>query len=227
MTSLQFYSMPADQVLAGHNVFLSASIPDAERWAGYFDAREIVDAVVAASRAVLTAGGTLVTAAHPTIAPLLLYIAAEFPRAEGEPAKVITYQSELFQDVMPEATVRFADLGIGERRITPAVPGEEPVPARWNGSLLIMRRRMFDESRPVAAIFAGGMAGIREEYDLLASQSPPPFAYCVGRPGGEAARLGPGNGSSLGTLLATGGVYPTIFRAVVSDIAVRLRMQDR
>jgi hypothetical protein len=81
-------------ILGGRAIFLSASIPDPERWTGYFDVREITDAVVAGSRALLTAGAILVTATHPTIAPLLLYIASEFPRAADQPASVVTYQIE-------------------------------------------------------------------------------------------------------------------------------------
>ena len=78
--ALRFESMRQSEVLAGRAVFLSASIPDQSRWHGEFDVREITDAVVAASRAVLTADGVLVTAAHPTIAPLLLYVAGEFSK---------------------------------------------------------------------------------------------------------------------------------------------------
>jgi len=53
--------------------------------------------VVALARACLTAGFRWVTAAHPTVAPLLLYVSAEFPTADDQ--RVIVYQSELFEDV--------------------------------------------------------------------------------------------------------------------------------
>jgi hypothetical protein len=65
-------SVPED---IGRTLFLSASIPDPERWDGEFDALAITDAVVALARTFLSAGWRLVTAAHPTIAPLLLYVA--------------------------------------------------------------------------------------------------------------------------------------------------------
>src|SRR5207248_3048115 len=87
------------------SIFISASIPDPTRWEGDFDAFEITDAVVALARACLTAGFRLVTAAHPTIAPLLLYVAAEFPAAPSP--RVVVYQSDLFADVLPSATRRF------------------------------------------------------------------------------------------------------------------------
>lgn len=222
MKALRFESMTQSQILAGRAVFLSASIPDPERWDGEFDVREITDAVVAASRAVLTADGVLVTAAHPTIAPLLLYIAGEFPKRPNRRASVITYQSALFESVMPMATRRFQESGIGDFRLIPAVPGDKPAPSGWNDSLLKMREQMFAETEPVAAIFVGGMDGIRQEYELLASLHPAPIPYSVGRPGGEAARLPRDTDSALGSLLATGDVYPTLFRAVIEDLARRL-----
>lgn len=219
---LRSESMTGRPVLAGRSVFLSASIPTRERWDGEFNAREITDAVVAASRAVLTAGGVLVTAAHPTIAPLLLYVAGEFPpRASGE-ASVITYQSSVFERVMPEATVRFRDLGIGEFRLTPAVLGDKAEFPLRNRSLLVMREQMFAETKPIAAIFVGGMQGIREEYELLDSVSPTPIRYPVGRPGGEAARLPQTVDGELAALLTSGDVYPTIFRAVLDDLVARM-----
>jgi hypothetical protein len=220
--ALRFEPMTQAEALAGRAVFLSASIPDPERWTGEFDPREITDAVVAAARAVLTAGGTLVTAAHPTIAPLMLYVAGEFPQRFDGRARVITYQSDLFQGLMPEATLRFQASGVGDFRLTPAVPGEEPTPAQWSGSLLRMREQMFDETEPVAALFIGGMNGIREEYDLLASRRPAPVPYPVGRPGGEAAQLVRQIDSDLVSLLATGDVYPSVFRAVLEDLLRRL-----
>jgi hypothetical protein len=214
--------MRQSQVLAGRAVFLSASIPDQSRWHGEFDVREITDAVVAASRAVLTADGVLVTAAHPTIAPLLLYVAGEFPRQPNQRASVITYQSALFENVMPKATHRFQESGVGELRLTPAVSGDAPTPSRWGRSLLKMREQMFAETKPVGAIFVGGMDGIRQEYELLASLHPSPVLYSVGRPGGEAARLPREAHSALENLLGTEDVYPTLFRAVIDDLTSRL-----
>ena len=78
--SLKFSSTSESEQLRDVTVFLGGSIPDPGRWEGHFDAREITDATVAAARAILYAGGTLVTGAHPTIAPLILYVAAEIPR---------------------------------------------------------------------------------------------------------------------------------------------------
>src|SRR5947209_17144556 len=86
-----------DSRLAGIRIFLSTSIPNVKRWDGEFDALAITDAVVATGRAVLTEGGQLITAAHPTIAPLLLYLAREVDAIETAGPSVLVYQSKLFE----------------------------------------------------------------------------------------------------------------------------------
>ena len=209
------------QVLRDVRVFLGSSIPNAVRWRGYFDPHEITDAVVAAARAILTAGGTLVTGAHPTIAPLLLYVAAESSTTPEKP-RVLVYQSELFENIMPRETRRFEADRIGKLNLTPPVPGERPEPGHWDGSLRIMRERMFNETRPRAGIFIGGMSDIGSECELLLDQQPRPIIYPLARPGGEAAKLMEFAPDSLRSLLSEGDIYPSIFRRVVSDLAKRL-----
>ncbi|HWV46631.1 MAG TPA: hypothetical protein VN039_11530 [Nitrospira sp.] len=168
-------------------VFLSGSIPDRNRWEGNFDPLEITDAVVAFARACLTRKLSIVTAAHPTLAPLLLYVAAEFPVSD-EP-QVVIYQSLLFESVLPAATRRFEARGIGELIWTEAAPGEEPVPGHWDASLSEMRERMLVETDPWAAAFIGGMVGIEDEFARFAELFPGRPMYAVRRPGGEASCL--------------------------------------
>ena len=38
---------------------------------------------------------------------------------------------------------------------------------RWDRSLEVLRRQMFEETKPDAAVFVGGMEGIRAEYELF------------------------------------------------------------
>lgn len=216
------YSLPLGP-LSDVNIFLGGSIPDAERWKGKFDAREITDATAAAARAILTAGGTIVTGAHPTIAPLLLYIAAEFPRGQDQP-RVLVYQSALFESVMPKETKRFEDEGVGSLRITDAAPGERPTPGNWDASLRIMRQHMFSDTNPVAGIFIGGMRSIRDEFELLRAQNSASWIYSVARPGGEAASLVEFAPEHIRHLLREGSIYPTLFRRVIDDLALRLRV---
>jgi hypothetical protein len=218
--TLRILPLIADGPLRGSTVFLSSSIPNPQHWSGYFDAREITDAVVAAARAVLTAGGLLVTGAHPTISPLLLYVAAEFPNDPERP-RVVVYQSGLFEPIMPEATRRFQNDGISILRITPPVPGERPVRGEWDGSLRLMREQMFSETEPAAGIYIGGMADISKEFEMLDERRPRPLAYALAAPGGEAAKLVHNSPAPVRELLASSNIYPSIFRRVVDDLAGR------
>ncbi len=202
--------------LGGQTVFLSASIPDPSRWDGFFDPLEITDAVVSVARAVLSAGAVLVTAAHPTIAPLILYVAAELPdRAEHY---VVVYQSAAFDDVLPEATRRFEAEGVGEIIRTPAVGNELADPTRAPESLAVMRRQMLTETQPAAGIFIGGMAGIPDEYSMFSELLPGRPKYAFGFPGGESRALAESSQSPLRDQLRDGSVYPTLARAIIDDI---------
>jgi hypothetical protein len=209
----------SDPSVTGVSIFLSASIPDAE-WRGDFAPLEITDAVVAMARVFLTAGARIVTAAHPTIAPLLLYTAAELPPSRD--TRVVVYQSRLYEGLLPEATLRFEVDGIGDLIWTPAVPGDRPEPGRSDASLDLMRRRMLQETRPSAAAFVGGMAGIRDEFRLFTELFASRPTYPIGRPGGEARTLAQGSSSPLRDRLVDGSVYPSLWRAVLDDLRSRL-----
>ncbi len=198
------------------SVFVSASIPDPARWDGQFDALEITDAVVALARTFLTAGFRLVTAAHPTIAPLLLYVAAEFP-SEVE-KRILVYQSALFTDVLPIETRRFEAEGVGRIIWTPAVEGDRPEPGHWDKSLYVMRHQMLSDTQPIAACFVGGMQGVDTEYRLFRDMFPERPTYPVGRPGGEARVLLHGHDARLTSRLATDDTYPALWRAVLRDV---------
>ena len=214
--SLRITPAVPDAMANGRTLFLSASIPDPQRWAGEFDALEITDAVVSLARTFLTAGWRLVTAAHPTIAPLLLYVAAEMPGTKD--GGVVIYQSDLFDDVLPTATRRFEADGVGPVIWTAAADGDAPVPGKWDASLEVMRRQMFSETDPAAAVFIGGMEGISHEFQLFSQMMDGRATYPIGRPGGEARALAAASTSGLRDLLIGGEVYPTLWRAVLSDL---------
>ena len=174
---------------------------------------------MAFARVFLTAGAEVVTAAHPTIAPLLLYVAAELP--VDRPRRIVTYQSGLFDEVMPAATRRFQQEEIGRFETTPAAPGERAVPGEWDESLLMMRRQMLSETQPCAAVFVGGMEGITDEFALFSEMFPEAPTYPIGRPGGEARRLAEHSNSPLHDQLLRGRAYPALWRIVLKDLAAR------
>jgi hypothetical protein len=211
---------PAEPADRNEAIFVSASIPDPQRWHGQFDALEITDAVTALARVFLSAGYRIVTAAHPTISPLLLYIAAEFPQTISN--RIIIYQSLLFANDLPAATRRFEADGIGTIHWTPSVEGDRPVPGEWHPSLRVMREQMLGEVGPVAACFVGGMEGIREEYDLFRELLPGRPTYPIGRPGGAAIAL-IDNDHPLSDILATAVTYPTLWRSVLTDLTAEPR----
>src|ERR1700694_2412989 len=62
---LKVASMRQSADLAGRAVFISASIPDPNRWQGDFDPLEITDAATAAAGAILTASGMVGHARPP------------------------------------------------------------------------------------------------------------------------------------------------------------------
>jgi len=215
---LRFHE-PLSTELSGDAVFLSASIPNPNTWTGSFSAPEITDAVVAFARVFLTAGVRLVSAAHPTIAPLLLYVAAEIEPRQTE--RVVIYQSQLFEDVLPTATRRFEAEDIGQVIWTEAREGDPLVRETWGPSLDLMRRQMLSETDPRAAIFIGGMEGIQVEYELFREVFPDRPTYAIGYPGGEARRLSEQRDSPLGSRLANDDVYPTLWYSVLGDLRSR------
>jgi hypothetical protein len=214
VTPMQVAQLP----LSGHRIFLSSSIPDASRWDGAFSPLDITDAVAAFARSVLTMGGTLVTAAHPTVAPLLLYVSREFPSKIDQPPAVIVYQSRLFEDVLSEETYELARGGFAELRWTAAHPGESTSPDNRDQSLQQMREEMLRETSPVAAIFIGGMEGIVDEHRLFGGIFPTAPRYALTMPGGEAASLVQSSPPALISTLDSTLSYPTIAWQVVQDV---------
>lgn len=197
-------------------IFLSGSIPDPTRWEGEFDPLEITDAVVTFARACLTENFRIVTAAHPTLAPLLLYVAAEFPPS-AEPL-VLIYQSLLFDNVLPTATRRFEAAGVGTLVWTEAHEGDHPEPGKWESSLEIMRAQMLEEADPDGAVFIGGMEGIRTEYALFGDRFPGRPMCAIKRPGGEAARLSDLEMRSGLVGLKQDATYPTLWRDFIRSV---------
>lgn len=213
---LSVTSMESASAVSGARIFVSASIPDPDRWDGDYDPLAITDAVVALSRAFLTHGIQLVSAAHPTIAPLLLYVAAEFPRSRER--RVVIYQSQLFQDVLPTATRRFEQQGVGKLVWTAAAEGDAPRPGSWNRSLSRMRQQMLNETRPAAAVFIGGMQGIPEEFELFGQLFPGRPRYPLGSPGGEARALVNRVDSPIAQRLQHEETYPALARLILEDL---------
>ena len=161
--------------------FLSASFPSGERGQSFqpYDPSAIADAVSAFTRAILEANGRLSFGGHPTITPLVFMIAREL----GVRESVFVYQSEWFRDQLVPEIAEIGKENLGTILWT-------PVADTLAESLLIMRHEMLTAPGGyVAALFIGGMEGIRDEYALV--QENLPWLDCIPLtgPGGAASRL--------------------------------------
>jgi hypothetical protein len=161
-------------------VFLSASFPQPGRAENFApsDPAALADAVTAVARAVLNREAQLICGGHPTITPLLLYVASEY----GWRHKLIVYQSERFREIVPDETWRLSDEGYGELRFTPNVGDSTE-------DLQIMRREAFTAADYRGAVFIGGMEGIIDEHSMFAELQPRAHRFALTGPGGAAADL--------------------------------------
>lgn len=161
-------------------VFLSASFPQPGRARNFApsDPAALADAVTAIARAILNRDGLLICGGHPTITPLLLYVASEY----GWRHRLIVYQSERFRHVVPDETWRLSEGGYGELRFTPEV-------GNTTKDLQLMRHEAFTAAKYRGAVFAGGMEGIIDEYNLFAELQPQAQRFVLSGPGGAAAEL--------------------------------------
>jgi len=203
--------------MSGPRVFLSASFPSGKAGEPYepYDVAAIADAATAVVRAVLRAGGRIVFGAHPAISPLVLQVAAELGRREV----VDVYQSRFFEGVIPAETTRLIQLGYAVPHWTKTVPGEHERDAK--PSLNVMRTEMLVVAKaPDAAVFIGGMDGIKREYDLLDKRPDPVPLLPVKAPGGEARNLqrsGDAVAERLSPLLESPH-YPELARQIVAAL---------
>ena len=141
-------------------IFLSASIPLADRDAKYFDTADntaIRDAVIALARIVLPKA-ELVWGGHPSITPLIkLVLEKQQLRVEDH---VTLYQSNFFAKFFPpenEYVEKIIRIDVLEDRAS---------------SLQLMRQKMIVENDFCAAIFIGGMEGVEDEYKLFKEAHP-------------------------------------------------------
>ena len=166
--------------LADRHVFLSASFPSGERAKEVepFDAQAIADAVTAVVRAVLVSGGKLLFGGHPAITPLVLLIGTELRARHA----VDIFQSKWFSAQVTKETVGLIESGVGDIHWTPRQPTLQT-------SLDLMRELMFSFSRPLGAVFIGGMSGIWNEHEEFGRLHPGVPRLPLSGPGGAAARL--------------------------------------
>src|SRR5271167_365037 len=161
-------------------IFLSASIPRADRAERYFKTADPL-AITAATKALVTVTlgrRLLVWGGHPSITPMI-WAAAEDMRIDYG-AWVHLFQSKLFQDDFPVENARF-------RNVTYV----DPVGNDEEKSVEAMRLCMLAQNRFAftAGAFIGGMEGIEKEFDLFKRHYPNAPALPVASTGGAALLL--------------------------------------
>ena len=141
-------------------IFLSASIPYAERDEKYYSTADILairDSIRALATVVIPKAH-LIWGGHPTITPLIRFV-MELMKADIK-SHITMYQSNYFRDFFSEDNSHFENIKI----ITSGIDRES--------SLKSMRERMIKENNFSAGIFIGGMEGVIEEYHLFKSAHP-------------------------------------------------------
>jgi hypothetical protein len=193
--------------LRGRTIFLSASVPTAQRSERYQrieDAHfEIEQAVISLARAVFSEGGQLVFGGHPAISPLVAMVAGEYrePRfsesSEERPAPPIRiFQSRAFEGFLPSDTLLMYQLGyatitwvdaVNQEKFNPEIKYKEPpCPA----SLRAMRKAMIEWTNPHAMVCIGGMEGVERETELFRELRGEAPIYVLQSTGGASLILG-------------------------------------
>jgi hypothetical protein len=237
------WQLRMEKPLAGHVVFLSASVPSEKRAAEYRRIRDaftrVEEAVLRVAGAVFNAGGGLVFGGHPSISPLVGYLCADYQTDElagdREPAafvggqrsrrpSVTIWQSEVFRDSWAEPSKQLKDTPGVVVKWTHSVNQERYDPTRLDepqcpGSLTLMRREMIGSKAqpPDAMVAIGGMEGVEKEFSIfreLRAQSP---VYVLPSTGGAAQILAETAGEQVLSFDAEVEKYVRKFRSQVIE----------
>jgi len=157
------------------SIFLSASIPKIGR--EYFESADpmLIHAAIRAFLALTLGRRHIVWGGHPSITPM---VAAACDSLGIEYFSSVTlYQSRFFQKYFPKENNKFDNLIL--------VPEYQDLAT----SLKALRNAMFAAHEYEAAVFIGGMNGIKDEYDLFSEMHPDVKIVAIHRPGGAAAEL--------------------------------------
>jgi hypothetical protein len=201
--------------LHGFSIFLSASIPTAERKDEYERIPEaplrIEEAVMSVARAIFMEGGTLVFGGHPSISPLVARVmdyyclppsAEELPRGidrsglhvHWKNPSLVVFQSRVWEEYWAEATTRLTKHPFVQVHWTKKEPEEyidlaikdRPQAPK---SMARMRKEMIEKTSPVAMIAIGGMKGVLDEAKIFATLRPKQAIFSLATTGGAAALL--------------------------------------
>ena len=142
------------------NIFLSASVPLPERDPKYIETADIIairDAIIALTTVVLP-HHRIIWGGHLSITPLIYYVMQKLNLNIQEHVKL--YQSLWFEDQFPEDNNKFENIVFTDKQ------------GDIFSSIQLMRQKMFSENDFSAAVFIGGMDGIKDEYKMFKEYHP-------------------------------------------------------
>lgn len=182
-------------------IFLSAGVPDPRRGPQYAVTADVVaiGAAVSALIHVVIGRRMLIWGGQPGITPMIWHMAKAAEVDYG--AWVRLYQSSFFDEDFPAENAEFRNVVRTARK-----------PTRED-SLALMRAEMFSENTFSAAVFIGGMGGIREEAELFSHAHPRAKLIPLASTGGAAAVLADELGSDR--RLATDLEYITLLHELL------------
>lgn len=185
------------------NVFLSASVPKVGReFYGTEDVIAIRDSVIALASSVLARPDyRLIWGGHPSITPLITLVLNRFGLKMSE--RVVLYQSAYYRDYFPPENV-----DVGARVITENKGKEGP-------SIRLMREKMIGDHEYVAAVFIGGMKGVREEYAMFCRYHPDAPCFPIASTGAAALDLYNAHPDDFDTRLLTELSYTSLFKEIL------------
>lgn len=185
-------------------IFLSASIPSADRDNIYFDTADIIairDAIKALATVVIPKSH-LIWGGHPSITPLIRYV---LERMNSKVQSHVTlYQSLFFEDKFPPDNFLFENVILTPRFDT------------LKESLGIMRTRMIGDNDFTAGIFIGGMEGINDEYQMFTIAHPNALILPIASTGAAANMLFQQTGNN-NMRLKDDYAYQSLFSELLAD----------
>ena len=188
---------------------MSASVPARERSAKFNRIQDaalrIEEAVVCIARAIFMEGGTLVFGAHPSISPLVARVTDYYyqpPPAEESfhretswlNPSVEIYQSKVWREHWAASTERLTRHPLVKVYWIESDQNEHIDPDEWQRpqapiSMKKMRRKMIEETSPIAMIAIGGMEGVIEEARIFHECFPNRNIFTFKTTGGAASML--------------------------------------
>lgn len=188
-----------------NKIFLSASIPYAERDRKFYDTADVlaIRDSVRALAAVVIPKAHLVWGGHPAITPLIRHVVQ---RMTTEWKSHITlYQSKHFEKFFPEDNFAFENI-----RLTDDY-GDIP------SSVYNMRKVLLAENKFSAGIFIGGMEGVIDEYKMFREYNPESLTIPVASTGAAARILYNEYQKNKNERLTGDYAYMALFRDLLSD----------